>query len=171
MRRELEQEYVDYVSAHLPALRRLAYVLCADWHHADDVVQTAVTKLYISWPRVKKAGNVDGYVRAMLVNAFLDERRRSWAKVWLPGSLPEPRAAPETDPGDRDMLRSALYQLPPRQRAVLVLRFYCDLSVDAVAELLGCAPGTVKATTAHGLAAMRRILHPGQAQADAETRT
>lgn len=159
MRREWEQEYVDYVSGRLSALRRLAYVLCADWHRADDVVQSAVTKLYVAWPRAKKAGNVDGYVRAMLVNAFLDERRRGWARVGLPGSLPEPRAAPETDHGERDLLRSALYRLAPRQRAVLVLRFYCDLSVDAVAEMLGCAPGTVKSTTAQGLAAMRRILH------------
>jgi RNA polymerase sigma factor (sigma-70 family) len=95
----------------------------------------------------------------MLVRTFLDEKRLRWSKVRLLGELPTDLAArPGPDTETRLALREALVQVPPRQRAALVLRFYCDLSVEQTADVLGCATGTVKSQTAHGLSALRRLL-------------
>jgi RNA polymerase sigma-70 factor (sigma-E family) len=154
-----EQEYVEYVTARMAALRRLAYALCGDRHRADDIVQQAITRLYTHWGRASRADNIDGYVRTILVRAYLDEKRLAWAtRVRLSTSPPE-RPAPEgADLDDRAMLQRALAQVPPRQRAVLVLRFVYDLPVEDVAAALGCSPGTVKSQTSHGLAALRRLL-------------
>ena len=157
MRRE--HEYVEYVEARLAWLRRTAYLLCGDVHRADDLVQQALTKLYVHWRRAHKIENLDGYVRTVLVRCFLDERRLPWAKVFLRAETPDVAAAPSPDTETRDELRAALARTPPRQRAVLVLRFLCDLSVDEVAALLRCSPGTVKSQTSHGLATLRRLLH------------
>jgi RNA polymerase sigma-70 factor (sigma-E family) len=162
-----EQEYVDFVSARLPALRRVAYNLCGDGHQADDLVQEAVTKLYVRWP-LHGIDNLDGYVRTILVRTFIDERRRGWWKVRLFGGLPDeqPQAA-GSGAEDRTMLRAALAKVPPRQHAVLVLRFLCDLPILEVAEILGCSAGTVKSQTSHGLTAMRRLLGDTPADLDA----
>ncbi len=153
-----EEEYVEYVRARIPALRRVAYALCGDWHRADDLVQQAITKLYVHWDRARTAGNLHGYAHTLLVRVFLDERRLSWARVRLFGSLPEPPPVQPHGVEDRELLRVALARLPRRQRAVLVLRYLCDLSVAEVAEILGCSPGTIKSQTSHGLAALRRQL-------------
>ena len=155
-----EQEYVEYVTARLPSLRRLGYLLCGDGHGADDLVQQTITTLYVRWRRASAADNLDAYVRQMLVRAFLDEKRRPWSRVRLTEAPPEPPA--RTDAGanaeDGIVLRAALRQVPRKQRAVLVLRFLCDLPVAEVAELLHCSEGTVKSQTSHGLAALRRLL-------------
>ena len=153
-----DREYTDFVSPRLPALRRLAHHLCGDAHQADDLVQETVTKLYVRWP-LRGVDNIDGYVRTMLVRTFIDERRRGWWRVRLFGGAA--RDLPSTaQPGaeEHTVLRSVLAQVPPRQQAVLVLRFLYDLPVTEVAAVLGCSPGTVKSQTAHGLAAMRRLL-------------
>ena len=156
--RAAEEEYVEYVRARIPALRRVAYALCGDWHRADDLVQQAITRLYVHWERARTATDLHRYTHTMLVRAFLDERRLLWARVRLFGSLPEPQPVEPVGVEDREILRAALARLPRRQRAVLVLRFLCDLSVDDVAEILGCSPGTVKSQTSHGLAALRRLV-------------
>ncbi|WDZ85063.1 SigE family RNA polymerase sigma factor [Micromonospora cathayae] len=154
-----EQEYTEYVTARLPALHRLAYALCGNADEADDLVQEAVTRLYQRWARVSRAERVDAYVRTVVVRLFIDGRRRGWWRVRLSAAPPDPPPVP-ADPGveDRTVLRTALGRVPPRQRAVLVLRFLHDLPVEEVAEILGCSSGTVKSQTAHGLAAMRRQL-------------
>jgi RNA polymerase sigma-70 factor (sigma-E family) len=152
-----EREYVAYVSARLPALRRLAYALSGDIHRADDLVQQTITTLFVRWGRIRSATNLDGYVRTMLVHAFIDERRLAWARVRLFRQPPE-RAAPVDDTEQRLVLRAALAKLPRRQRAVLVLRFIFDLSVDNVAETLGCSEGTVKSHTSRGLTTLRKLL-------------
>jgi RNA polymerase sigma-70 factor (sigma-E family) len=154
-----DAEYVEYVRGRLPALRRLAFLLCGHEPRADDLVQQTITRLYVNWPKAQAVQNLDAYVRTMLVRLFIDERRLAWARVRLFGSVPEPPPAATTDQlEDRAMLRAALAKVPKRQRAVLVLRFLQDLPVDEVAAILGCSPGTVKSQTAHGLAALRRFL-------------
>lgn len=158
---DLEQEYVDYVSARLPRLHRTAYLLCADPHRADDIVQATLTALYVHWKRASAADNVDGYVHRILVRRYLDEQRRGWTRVLLGDRLPErPAADPFGDSAveQRDELVTALRELPPGQRAVLVLRYFGDLSVEATAQALGCSTGNVKSQSARGLAALRTIL-------------
>lgn len=159
MKPELEGRYVEYVTSKLPWLRQVAYLLCQDWHQADDVVQAAITKLYVHWPRVSGTENVDGYVRVIVVRTFLSERRSGWARrVDLSAWPPDPVAVPAPDPATRLTVRRALAQVPPRQRATLVLRFYCDLSVEETAAALRCSSGTVKSQTKRGLDALRRAL-------------
>lgn len=151
-------DYVEFVSSRLPSLRRLAYVLCGDWHHADDIIQASLTKAYLRWSSVRASRDVDQYVRAIVVNTFLSERRLGWSRVRL-GELPPEVAAPEdASVEDRTVLRQALARLPKRQRAVLILRFVDDLGVNDVAEAMHCSTGTVKSQTAHGLASLRRHL-------------
>jgi len=158
MRDGSEAEYVEYVTARIPALRRLAFLLAGDEHRADDLVQKTITTLYVKWRRACTATHLDGYVRTMLVRTYLDERRLAWARVRL-GETPEPSplyAGSEVE--DRQVLRAALAQVPRRQQAVLVLRFFYDLPVDEVATTLGCSSGTVKSQTSRGLATLRRLL-------------
>ncbi|MFY1675076.1 SigE family RNA polymerase sigma factor [Plantactinospora sp. WMMB334] len=127
-------------------MRRLAYLLCGDAHRADDLVQQTFTTLYVHWPRIRTVAHLDGYARATLVRFFQSEKRRPWSKrVRLTESPPEPLARLGPDVEERTVLRAALDRLPRRQRAVLVLRFLCDMPVAEVAEVLGCAPGTVNA--------------------------
>jgi RNA polymerase sigma-70 factor (sigma-E family) len=155
-----DAEYVEFVESRLTSLRRTAYLLCQDWHYADDLVQVTVTQLFRHWPRARRMDNVDGYVQRILFRTFLSERRSLWRKrIHLAASPPEaPAASPDRD-AVLDM-RVALARVPPRQRATLVLRFYCDLDVEQAAVALGCSAGTVKSQTAKGLAALRRVLDP-----------
>jgi RNA polymerase sigma-70 factor (sigma-E family) len=150
-------EFADYMAARLPALRRLAFLLCQDWHRADDLAQAAAIKAYTHWARAARAGNTDAYVNAILVREFLHERRSAWARRV---SLTEPpeTSARQTDHDSSLDLQSAVVALPPRQRAVLVLRFYCDLNTFQTAEALGCTPGTVKSQTAKALDSLRRAM-------------
>jgi RNA polymerase sigma-70 factor (sigma-E family) len=153
-----DAEFTDYVTARSAWLRKVAYLLSGDWHRADDLVQATIIKLYMRWPRINPLENIDGYARTTLVNTFLAEQRKPWARrVVLRDAGTE---APE-QAGDLDAaldLRSALDALPPRQRATVVLRYYCDLPVEEVATVLSCSEGTVKSQSARGLDALRRIL-------------
>jgi RNA polymerase sigma-70 factor (sigma-E family) len=158
-----DAEYTEYVAARLASLRRLAGVLCQDWDRADDLVQATLTKLYVHWGRVRAATHPDAYARAVLVREFTHERRSVWVnRVSLSGRLTDSPAIVVDHDAVLD-LRTAVAALPPRQRATLVLRFYCDLNVDQAAEVLGCSPGTVKSQTARALAAVRRALGPAPA--------
>ncbi len=156
--RGTDDDYVAYVSARLPALKRLAYLLCGDEHRADDLVQESVTKLYLRWRNARDADNLDRYVRAIVVRTHIDETRRPWFRVRLFGTIPDQRAGEAPDTESAAALRGALSRLPAGQRAVLVLRFLCDVPVNEVGELLGCSPGTVKSQTSHGLAKLRQLL-------------
>ncbi|WP_433367782.1 SigE family RNA polymerase sigma factor [Actinoplanes sp. CA-142083] len=153
-----EEDYVDYVAARIPALRRLAYLLTSDSHRADDLVQQTITTLYVKWRRAQAADNIDAYVRTMLVRTFLDEKRLAWARVRLFRELPEPPPFEDGGREDRQVVHAALRRVPRRQQAVLVLRFFYDLPVDEVAAVLGCSAGTVKSQTSRGLATLRRLL-------------
>jgi RNA polymerase sigma-70 factor (sigma-E family) len=153
----IEAEYTEFVSARLETLRRLAYVLCGDIHRADDLVQQTITKLYLRWRSLSDVTHLDQYARKVLLREFIDERRRPWSKVRFFAQAPE-AVSQAGDPSDRLDLRAALLQLPKRQRAAVVLRYLCDLSVEDVATILGCSPGTVKSQTSDGLASLRRVL-------------
>jgi len=151
----------EYASTRRGALRRTAFLLCGDWYLADDLVQDALAKLYVHWRRVSGRGEVDAYVRRMLVNGFLASRRRAWRHEVVAAELPEAPAPGSTESavdGTRDMLRRALAQLQPSQRTIVVLRYWDDLSVEQTAAALGCSTGNVKSQAARGLAHLRAAL-------------
>jgi RNA polymerase sigma-70 factor (sigma-E family) len=156
---DLEQEYVEYVRARLARLHRMAYLLCGDASRADDIVQSALTTLYVRWRHIRGADSIDAYVHTMVVRTFLGEKRRAWDRVRLVPATPD-RPESSMEPGvlERLHVQAALRRLSPRQQAVLVLRFMLDMSVADVAKVLGCAEGTVKSQTANGLVALRKVL-------------
>jgi RNA polymerase sigma-70 factor (sigma-E family) len=157
-----EQAFTEYVGERLPALRRVAYLLCGDAHRADDVVQVTITKLYTHWRRASGMANLDAYVRAMLVRTFLSEQRVGWVRrirlVGVAADAPVVVAPDGPDVETRAVVRAALARVAPRARAVLVLRFLLDLPVAEVAELLGCSQGNVKSQTSVGLETLRGML-------------
>ncbi|MFF0392140.1 SigE family RNA polymerase sigma factor [Kitasatospora sp. NPDC004615] len=152
-----DEEFTAFVTSRAVWLRSVAYLLCADWHRADDLVQESITKLYLHWGRVSRAENPDGYARTVLVNAFLAEQRTAWWRRTRPAARPPEGPAPvEADLAVSLDLREALAALPPRQRATVVLRYYCDLTVEQTAEELGCSSGNVKSQSSRALRALRR---------------
>ncbi|AGZ41333.1 SigE family RNA polymerase sigma factor [Actinoplanes friuliensis] len=161
MRPEQEREYIEYVSGRLHSLHRTAYMLCGDAHRADDIVQATLTSLYVQWKRVTAADNVDAYVHTILVRRYLDERRLRWSRVRLSDAPVQAATADSADHGlaEREELITALRALPKGQRAVVVLRYFGDLSVEATAEALKCSVGNVKSQCARGLATLRAALH------------
>ncbi len=161
MRAEDEDAYREFVTARLPRLRRVAYLVCGDWHLAEDAVSTALAKLYLNWHRVRDTEKIDAYARTMVLRCVVDERRRPWSREKAHTALPvaepaEPDRTAQVD--DRIVLQRALATLPRGRRAVLVLRFYEGLSVEETAAALGCSTGNVKSQTARGLANLREAL-------------
>ncbi len=151
-----EQGFTDYFASRSSALRGTAYLLCGDWYRAEDLVQNAFVKLYRAWHRVAAHDTLDAYTRRILVRTYLDENRRGFFFRERPTAVPaEAIAPPAGSTEDRLVLLRALESVPPRQRAVLVLRFWEDLSVEATARVMGCTAGTVKSQTARGLEALR----------------
>ncbi len=158
MRDESEAEFRDYVAARASRLRRTAYLICGDWHRADDVVQSALVTLYLNWDRVRDRGSLDAYVRAALVTRAVDESRRPWRRERATHQLPDTAVPEGMALEDRELVRAALRRLPARQRAVVVLRFFEDVDVAETARLLGCSEGTVKTHTARALTTLRTVL-------------
>ncbi|GAA2634269.1 SigE family RNA polymerase sigma factor [Dactylosporangium fulvum] len=151
-----EQAYREYVAGNLDRLRRTAFLLCGDWHTADDLTSTVLVKLFRHWRRAADFEHLDAYVRRMLMRAWLDERRRPWRREAATDVVPE-RAAPDPETEQRLAVLALLDELPPRRRAVLVLRYFCDLSVEETAEALGCSTGTVKSQAARALQVLREL--------------
>jgi RNA polymerase sigma-70 factor (sigma-E family) len=153
---EDEAAFGSYVTARLPALLRLAHLLTGSAHEADDLVQNALVRTCRAWPRIRNQGDPDAYVRRVMVNA-----RNSWWSRRRPESstdlLPERAAAPGLDFDERDRMWQALATLPRKQRAVLVLRYYEDLSETEIAEALGCSAGTVKSQAHKALGKLRAL--------------
>jgi RNA polymerase sigma-70 factor (sigma-E family) len=150
-----DEEYVAYVASRRRHLLATAYLLAGDWHRAEDLVQTALTKLYQAWPRVRRKGEEDAYVRTILVRVGIDARRRRWNRERSVDQLPEVPAPDRGGYEQRDELVRALETLPPRQRATVVLRYWLDLSVEDTAAELGVSAGTVKSQAAKALAGLR----------------
>ncbi|GLW59274.1 SigE family RNA polymerase sigma factor [Kitasatospora phosalacinea] len=152
-----DEEFTAFVASRAVWLRKVAYLLCADWHRADDLVQESITKLYTHWGRAGRAENRDGYARTVLVNTFLAEQRTAWWRRTRPAARPpEGTAFADPDLAVSLDLRGALAALPPRQRATVVLRYYCDLSVEQTAAELGCSSGNVKSQSSRALETLRR---------------
>jgi RNA polymerase sigma-70 factor (sigma-E family) len=159
-----DEEFSAFVRTRRTGLVRSACLLTAgDTHLAEDLVQTALARLYVAWPRVRRSGSEIAYVRRILVNAHTDEvrrpgRRRERHVSELPETI-EPMP-PETLPDGLigADVRAALAELPPRMRAAVVLRHWLDLSVEETAELLNCSAGTVKSQTAKATARLRDLL-------------
>lgn len=159
--RSRDEAFAAYVGQRRAQLYRTAYLLCGDAHHAEDVVQTALAKLYAAWPRVSKADSVDAYARRVVVTSHLDDVRRPWRRERPADDAALDRPAREAlSPEDSDALWTALRGLAPGQRRVVVLRHYWGLSVDETAADLGISPGTVKSQTADALARLRDALAP-----------
>ncbi|MER5939107.1 SigE family RNA polymerase sigma factor [Streptomyces sp. NPDC001928] len=143
-----------FVEGRRTALFRSAYLLCGNRDEAEDLVQTTLVKVVLGARRHPRLDNLDAYARKTLVNTFIAARRRFWRREQAYGELPDvPERSVDSDTGV--MVRAALAQLAPKQRAVLVLRYWEDLSVADTAELLGMRESTVKSHTARGLAALR----------------
>lgn len=156
MKRSEEIAYREYVTSRMEVMRRTAYLLCRDWHTADDLVSITIAKLYRHWSRVGGADSLDAYVRKVLLRTWLDEKRRPWHRREQPtDQLPELPATDEFAVVSRAQLLELLGALPPKRRAAVVLRLYLDLSVEETAEILGCSEGTVKSQTARGLDTLR----------------
>jgi RNA polymerase sigma-70 factor (sigma-E family) len=151
--------FTAYVAGRRPHLYRTAYLLCGDPHRAEDIVQTALAKLYVAWPRASRADSVDAYARRVIINSHLDEHRRPWRRESPTEDHRLDRAAPTgVTPEDSDALWTALRQLGPKQRRVVVLRHYWGLSVEETAADLGVSPGTVKSQTSAALEKLRTSL-------------
>ena len=160
MNRADEADFRAFVAARSTSLLWFAHLLTGDRHAAEDIVQTALAKTAAGWSRVRHKENPEGYVRRAIVNTHLNAmRRRPWREQPR-GDVPELATdrRPESDLDERDAMWHALSGLPPRQRAVLVLRYYEDLSESDIAEVLGCSRGTVKSQAAKGLLHLRRIV-------------
>ncbi|MGN6131062.1 MAG: SigE family RNA polymerase sigma factor [Nocardioidaceae bacterium] len=167
-------EFSAYMAARQPSLLRTAYLLTGDRHAAEDLVQTSLAKLYLSWDKVQRREVLDGYVRRIMVN----ENNSLWRRAWKRREV-STDAVPETEvqpPPSYDGQSEALWRfvqtLPRRQRAVIVLRYYEDLSEAEVADILGISTGTVKSQASRALAAMRTRVHddPSLAQGREEER-
>ena len=147
----------EFVRVRFEPLRALAYVTCGDWQTAEDAVAGALARLYLRWNKVT---NPEAYARTMVVRAAIGEKRRPWRREHSAGDmLPDvPAPDPSGHVDERLRMRAALRRVPPRQRAVLVLRFLEGLSVEETAEALGCRAGTVKSQSARGLDTLRAVL-------------
>lgn len=161
-----ERDFAAYVDGRGAALRGTAYLLCGDWHAAEDLTQAALTKLYLAWRRIDRAGSVDAYARRVLLRTFLDERRRPWRRERPAAEPPERPVITDAPHGvdERLALEAALRRLPRTQRAVVVLRHWCDLDVRETAAVLGISEGTVKSASSRGLAALREVLQGSRPQ-------
>jgi RNA polymerase sigma-70 factor (sigma-E family) len=153
-----EPAFSVYVAARRATLFRTACLLCGDPHRAEDVVQDTLAKLYVSWPRVIRADNVEGYVRTMLVNSHYSDRPRPWRRESTSTTLVDLPLEPGMAPEDADAIWAAIRSLPPGQRKIVVLRHIWDRSVEETAADLGISPSTVKTQTRDALAALRRAL-------------
>jgi RNA polymerase sigma-70 factor, ECF subfamily len=155
----IEEDFREFVAARSGALLRTAYLLAGDWATAEDLLQTALTKTYLAWKRLGHIEAVEPYTRRVLVNTATSWWRRRWHGERPTEVLPE-RAGPDQHEQalERDVLWQHVQRLPVRQRAVLVLRFYEDLSEAQTADLLDISRGTVKSQTARALATLRKSL-------------
>lgn len=152
-----DAEFTDLVHASWPRLYRTAYLLVGEHALAEDLVQTALAKTYGSWSQVRSLDAAPAYARTVLVNTATSWfRRRSWRNEHPTEQLPD--RGYDADPAERPAMVAALAQLPPRQRAVIVLRYYDDLGVAETAAALGCSVGTVKSQTSDALAKLRLLL-------------
>lgn len=151
-----DEEFAEFAHAHVERLRTTAFMLCHDWHFAQDLTQSALTKLFLSWDRAVQADNLVAYAQKILLRVYLDHRRRRSSTETTPGVLHEP--AYRHNPDLRLTMLGALAQLPARDRAIVILRYFEDYSVDQVADVLELPVSIVKSQTRRSLAKLRELL-------------
>ncbi|CAA9250587.1 MAG: hypothetical protein AVDCRST_MAG41-1878 [uncultured Corynebacteriales bacterium] len=161
-----DEDFRAYVAHRSPALLRTGYLLTGDAAAAEDLVQSALAKTWRHWRRVAAMGNPDAYVRRVMLNERRSWWRRTGAREQLVGVPPE-RPGPDeaVAHADRDRVWRAMSRMPPRMRAVLVLRYWDDLSEAEIADVLGCSTGTVKSQASRRLRRLADLLEPDRAGA------
>jgi RNA polymerase sigma-70 factor (sigma-E family) len=162
--------FAEYVVARRDALVRTAYLLTGDRQLAEDLVQATLVRVWPRWERIESVENVDAYVRRVLMSIFLSWRKRRWWREVVTDVLPEPPVNGDGDGNgtgddagsargdDRAVLLNAIGRLPPRQRAVIALRYFLDLTEADTAHALGCSVGTVKSHSSRALAKLRSLI-------------
>jgi RNA polymerase sigma-70 factor (sigma-E family) len=156
-----DDEYREFVQSRAAPLHRTAYLLCGDWHLADDLVQETLAKAFRHWRKIQRADSPDAYVQRILIN----EANRHWRRRrnTAPPTDLSPQATAVPDPSnrvvDRDVLLHALLSLPARQRATVVLRYLEGLSERETAAVLKCGEGTVKSQTSRALGTLKDLLN------------
>jgi RNA polymerase sigma-70 factor (sigma-E family) len=166
-----EAEFTEFAATSIRRLRRTAYLMCGDWHRAEDAAQDALVKVYRRWHRIDRTQGLNSYAHQCLVTAVFDQARRPWRRERLvdndepaahsPGTLPDAVGAVD----DRMLVVAALAALPPSQRACVVLRHYADLSLEQTADVLGIGVGGVKSQTSRGLTRLRELLDQSERSA------
>jgi RNA polymerase sigma-70 factor (sigma-E family) len=151
------EDFVEFAASSSARLRRAAFLLCGEWHTAEDLAQATLAKVFVSWRRISRRDAAYAYATRTLVNTYLADRRTKRAGELLTAPLPE-RPVEQQAPELRIMVLDALAALPPRARAVVVLRYWADMSVEQVAALLDCSEGAVKSQSARGLDKLRPLL-------------
>jgi RNA polymerase sigma-70 factor (sigma-E family) len=165
MRRDDEERFREFATQQAAPMRRCAYLFCGDWHLAEDLMQTTLVKIYRSWPKVVARDSMGAYARTVLLRTWLDEKRRPWRRSEVGHADVPDRSDGSREPDEeavlswqRSLVHGALLKVPPRQRAVLVLRYFEDLSVAQTAAVMGCTEGTVKSQAARGLDNLRTAM-------------
>jgi len=159
MGRSYDEDFTAFATASLPHLRRTAYLMCGNWHYAEDAAQEALIRVYRSWRRVERREGLLAYARSTTVRILIDQSRRPWRRE-RPIDVPESNETvdPTAEVDERDTMVRALSSLSPGRRACVVLRYYHDLTVAETARALGCSEGTVKSQTSDALKALRPIV-------------
>ncbi|MEU4191491.1 SigE family RNA polymerase sigma factor [Kribbella sp. NPDC026611] len=160
MRQADKAEYTEFAAAAARRLRRTAYLMCGDWHRAEDAAQDALLRIYRRWTKLNRTAGLTTYAHRAVVSAVLDQAKRPWRREQSTAAMADPGTAGE--PGrtvdNRLLVIQALAAVPPGQRACVVLRHYADLSIADTAEILGISPGAVKSQTSSGLDRLRELL-------------
>ncbi len=152
--------FAEFVAARSGALHRAAYLMVGDVGLAQDLVQEALTKTYVAWPRLRDTGNAEAYARKTITNTAITWfRRKGWNAERTSETVPDRVDAGHADGvADRAWVQECLMKLPPRQRAAIVLRYYDDLTEAQTAAAMDCAVGTVKSQVAAGLTKLRALM-------------
>jgi len=163
MRRRDEVEFTEFATAAVRRLRRTAYLMCGDWHRAEDAAQDALVRVYRAWHRLERQSGLNAYAHRAVVSVVLDQAKRPWRREYADDETAQrPVAGPDAVGAvdNRLLVIEALTALPPRQRACVVLRHYADLSLEETAVVLGISVGAVKSQSSRGLSRLRELL-PG----------
>jgi RNA polymerase sigma-70 factor (sigma-E family) len=151
-----DQEFADFVNGRYTALQRFGYLLTGEWHLAEDLVQTSLTKVWFHRKALRSGNALESYTRTVMVNTSTQWWRRKWKGETPTQTLPELASSSEFGTvDDRDQLLRALATLPTRTRAALALRYFEDLPAAEIAKIMGCSESTVKSTVSRGLARLR----------------
>lgn len=155
-----EAEFTEFATAMIRRLRRTAYLMCGDWHRAEDAAQDALVKVYRRWNRIDRTHGLNSYAHQCLITSVFDQSRKPWRRERLVDTddLTGVLADPAGTVDDRMLVVEALAALPPSQRACVVLRHYGDLSLEQTAAVLGIGTGGVKSQTSRALTRLRELL-------------